>query len=279
MRHFRVPAVSIAVIDNYRVVWVHAAGLRNVASNAPALTTTLFQAASMSKAVAAAGFLRLFEDKQLDLDADVNTMLRSWHVPQPPDTSSERVTLRRLLSHTAGVNVHGFIGYDRDATLPTLVQVLDGVAPANSEAIRVTAVPGSKTDYSGGGTSIAQQVAVDVTGEPFPTFMQQTVLRPLDMTSRYFRSAATRATVVTSSRRILSRRKSGASRLVRVPDYGGSRSLDDADRFGQIRHSGSECAARPREAAHRRRRRTADDHESLAVVRLRSRGLSCLLRA
>ena len=161
-------------------------GFATFASNAPALTTTLFQAASMSKAVAAAGFLRLFEDKQLDLDADVNTMLSSWHVPQPPDTSSERVTLRRLLSHTAGVNVHGFIGYDRDATLPTLVQVLDGVAPANSEAIRVTAVPGSKTDYSGGGTSIAQQVAVDVTGEPFPTFMQQTVLRPLDMTSSTF---------------------------------------------------------------------------------------------
>jgi CubicO group peptidase (beta-lactamase class C family) len=186
MRHYRVPAVSIAVIDNYRVVWAHAAGLRNVASNAPALTTTLFQAASMSKPVAAAGFLHLVEERKLNLDADVNTMLRSWHLPPPPDNSPERVTLRRLLSHTAGINVHGFSGYDRDAALPTLAQVLEGVAPANSEAIRVTAVPGSKTDYSGGGTSIAQQVAVDLTGEPFPAFMQQTLLGPLGMMNSTF---------------------------------------------------------------------------------------------
>jgi CubicO group peptidase (beta-lactamase class C family) len=94
--------------------------------------------------------------------------------------------MRRLLSHSAGVNVHGFVGYDRDAPLPTVVQVLDGTPPANSPAIRVTAVPGSKTEYSGGGTTIAQQVAVDVSGEPFAPFMQQTLLGPLGMRDSTF---------------------------------------------------------------------------------------------
>ncbi len=185
-RYYRVPAVSIAVIDHYRVAWTYAAGLRDVTSNAAASTATLFQAASMSKPVAAAGILELFEAKQLNLDADVNTMLTSWHVPPPPGNSPERVTMRRLLSHSAGINVHGFVGYDRDAPLPSLVQVLDGAPPANSEPIRVTMVPGAATQYSGGGTSIAQQLAVDSSGEPFPDFMRQTLLSPLGMTSSTF---------------------------------------------------------------------------------------------
>ncbi|MBV8197179.1 MAG: beta-lactamase family protein, partial [Candidatus Eremiobacteraeota bacterium] len=158
MRYYRVPAVSIAVIDRYRIAWIYAAGLRSIASNESTSTTTLFQAASMSKPVAAAAILRLFEERRLSLDADVNTMLRSWRVPWPAG-STQPVTMRRLLSHYAGVNVQDWPGYDRDAPLPTLLQVLDGAPPSNSEAVRVTATPGTVTQYSGGGTSIAQQVA------------------------------------------------------------------------------------------------------------------------
>ena len=186
MRFYHVPAVSIAVVDDYGVAWAHAYGVRDVALNARAQETTLFQAASMSKPVAAAAILRLFEERGLSLDADVNTMLRSWRVPPPPGNTSERVTLRRLLSHSAGINVSGFAGYDRDAPLPTLLQVLDGTPPANSERIAVTSVPGSAPNYSGGGTTIAQQLAVDVSGEAFPPFMQQTILGPLGMNDSTF---------------------------------------------------------------------------------------------
>ncbi|MBV9403509.1 MAG: beta-lactamase family protein [Candidatus Eremiobacteraeota bacterium] len=186
MKYYRVPAVSIAVIDDYRVAWAYASGLSDVRQKNPATTRTLFQAASMSKPVAAAAILRLFEEKRLNLDADVNTMLRSWHVPPSRFTATEHVTMRRLLSHSAGVNVHGFIGYDRDAALPTPVQVLNGTPPANSGAVRVVAIPGSVTEYSGGGTTIAQQLAADVTGQPFATFMQRTLLDPLHMTSSTF---------------------------------------------------------------------------------------------
>jgi CubicO group peptidase (beta-lactamase class C family) len=185
MRFYRVPAVSIAVIDSYKIVWTYAAGVRDTANGAPATTTTLFQAASMSKAVAAAGILRLFQEKHLSLDANVNTLLRSWHLPQPASASSD-VTMRRLLSHNAGINVHGFTGYDRDAQLPTALEVLDGTPPANSAAIRVTGIPGTKTVYSGGGTTIAQQVAADVSGEPFPALMQVTLLDQLGMNDSTF---------------------------------------------------------------------------------------------
>ena len=186
MRFYHVPAVSIAVVDDYCVAWAHAYGVRDVASNAPAQVTTLFQAASMSKPVAAAAILRLFEQPGLSLDADVNTLLRSWRVPPPPGNTSEHVTLRRLLSHSAGINVSGFAGYDRDAPLPTLLQVLDGTRPANNEPITVTSVPGSAPSYSGGGTTVAQQLAVDVSGEAFPIFMQQTILGPLGMKDSTF---------------------------------------------------------------------------------------------
>lgn len=185
MQYYRVPAVGIAVIDHYRIVWVYAAGVRSVASDERATPATLFQAASMSKPVAAAAILRLAEERHLDLDADVNTLLRSWRVPWSAG-STRPVTLRGLLSHSAGINVHGFAGYDRDAPFPTLLQVLDGAPPSNSEPVRVTATPGTTTEYSGGGTSIAQQLAVDVSGEPFPTFMRQTLLGPLHMADSTF---------------------------------------------------------------------------------------------
>lgn len=186
MKFYHVPAVSIAVVDDYGVAWARGYGVRDVALNAPAETTTLFQAASMSKPVAAAAILRLFEERGLSLDADVNTMLRSWRVPPPPGNSSEHVSLRRLLSHSAGTNVSGFAGYDRDAPLPILLQVLDGTPPANSERIAVTSVPGSAPNYSGGGTTIAQQLAIDVSGEGFALFMQQTILGPLGMNDSTF---------------------------------------------------------------------------------------------
>jgi len=186
MRFYRVAAVSIAVVNDYRVAWARAYGLRNVAAKAPADPSTLFQACSMSKPVFAAGILRLFEQRGLSLDRDVNAMLHSWHVTLPPGGSPERITVRRLLSHTAGTNVPGFLGYDRDRPIPTLLQVLDGVRPANNEAIRVTSVPGSAFRYSGGGTTIGEQLVGDLTGEPFPAFMEQMILRPLGMSESTF---------------------------------------------------------------------------------------------
>ena len=107
--------------------------------------------------------------------------LKSWKLPPSEFTATKPVTLRGLLSHTAGLTVHGFPGYDVDSTVPTLVQVLDGTAPANTQPIRSNAVPGERWTYSGGGYTIMQQMLIDATGERFPELMRKTVLAPLGM--------------------------------------------------------------------------------------------------
>jgi dihydroorotase/N-acyl-D-amino-acid deacylase len=144
-------------------------------------TATLFQAASISKPVAAAAALALIEAGRLDLDEDVNAKLRSWHVPRNPFLEQAPVTLRGLLSHTAGLTVHGFRGYAAGDPVPNLLQVLDGRAPANSQPIRVDIVPGRTWRYSGGGYTVMQQLVQDVTGREFSAVMQDLILARLGM--------------------------------------------------------------------------------------------------
>jgi CubicO group peptidase (beta-lactamase class C family) len=119
----------------------------------------------------------------LSLDDDVNRSLKQWQVPENKFTKDEKVTLRRILSHSAGLTVHGFPGYDVDSRLPTLRQILDGARPANTPAIRVDVVPGSRSRYSGGGYTVMQQMMIDATGKAFPELMHETVLARLQMTA------------------------------------------------------------------------------------------------
>lgn len=186
LRFYRVPAVSVAVIDSGRIDWARAWGTVEAGRGSAADTTTLFQAASISKPVSAAGALRLVDDGLLTLDGDVNRWLESWQVPENPLTAAAPVTLRRLLSHTAGTTVSGFPGYAAGDPIPTLVQVLEGSGPANTEPVEVDTVPGSEFRYSGGGYSIVQLLIEDVTGEPFSHFMQESVLGPSGMTRSTF---------------------------------------------------------------------------------------------
>jgi len=179
MEHHRVPAVSIAVINDGELEWARAYGLADVEEGRPATTRTLFQAASISKPVAALAALKLVEDGLLDLDEDVNEKLESWKLPENQYTAAEPVTLRRLLTHTAGTTVHGFPGYAAGATVPTTVGVLDG--EGNTDPIRVDTVPGSLWRYSGGGYTIAQLLVRDVTDRPFPEIMRETVLERIGM--------------------------------------------------------------------------------------------------
>jgi CubicO group peptidase (beta-lactamase class C family) len=132
--------------------------------------------------VTALAVLRLVQSGKLDLDADVNQYLKTWKVPENEFTAKKKVTLRELLTHTAGTTVHGFPGYAAGAPVPTLVQVLNGEKPANTPAIRVDTVPGTNWRYSGGGYVIIQQLLEDVTGKPFPKIMQELVLGPIGMT-------------------------------------------------------------------------------------------------
>lgn len=182
----RVPALSVAVIDNYQIAWAKAYGFKAPGEKEHATTRTLFLAGSVSKSVTAVGMMSLVEQQRLSLDEDVNLKLRSWKVPDNEYTKTQKVTLRRIASHTAGLSVFGFGGYAVGEDRPTLQQVLDGQPPANSEPVRVVSVPGSGYSYSGGGTTIEQQVMIDVVGEPFPKLMKRMLFDPLGMTDSTF---------------------------------------------------------------------------------------------
>ncbi|HEY6293815.1 MAG TPA: serine hydrolase [Terriglobia bacterium] len=181
MAFYKVPGVSIAVIDRGRIDWARGYGFADVAAKRLVTPDTRFQAASISKSVAAAAALHFVEQGKLDLDRNVNDYLKSWQVPDNDFTREQKVTLRRILSHSAGLTIHGFPGYEAGTPVPTLVQVLDGVRPANTEAIRVDTVPGVKWRYSGGGYTVMQQMLIDVLGEPFPEIMRRTVLNNFGM--------------------------------------------------------------------------------------------------
>lgn len=182
MAQRHIPGLSLAIIQDGRIVAARAYGVTEAGGTQPVTTSTLFQAGSISKSVAAFGALHLVEQGKLSLDADVNTALKTWKLPASELTATKPVTLRGLLSHTAGLTVHGFPGYAVDARVPTLVQVLDGASPANTEPIRVETAPGTRWNYSGGGYTVMQQMILDVTGQSFPDFMRETVLSPLGMT-------------------------------------------------------------------------------------------------
>ena len=181
MELYQDPGFSVAVIEDYKIVWAKAYGVTDAGSHSPVTTTTLFQAGSISKPVAATGTLWLVEHGKLSLDQNVNEKLKTWKVPENEFTSAQKVTLRRLMSHTAGLTVHGFPGYDVDEPIPTLVQIFNGEKPANTAPIRVDVVPGTVERYSGGGITIEQQLVMDVTGEPFPEFMRKTVFEKIGM--------------------------------------------------------------------------------------------------
>jgi CubicO group peptidase (beta-lactamase class C family) len=186
MRKHHVAGLSLAIIEGGRIVKVRGYGVTDKQGGAPVTPETLFQAGSISKAVTALGVLHLVEQGRLSLDADVNTELTTWKLPENEYTRKKAVTLRDLLSHSAGLTVHGFPGYAVDAPLPMLVQVLDGQKPANTQPIRVDILPGSQWRYSGGGYLIVQQMVLDATGQSFPEFMNATVLGPLGMAQSTF---------------------------------------------------------------------------------------------
>jgi len=181
MKRRNIPGLSLAIIDGGKIVKTRGYGVTEKGGKVAVTASTLFQAASISKPVTAVGALHLVEQGKLTLDADVNTKLTSWKVPDNAFTQDKKVTVRGILSHTAGLSVSGFPGYTSSAPKPTLLQVLNGEAPANTAPVRVETIPGSVWNYSGGGYTVLQQLIVDVTGQPFPDFMRDTVLTPSGM--------------------------------------------------------------------------------------------------
>ncbi|MDE2849632.1 MAG: serine hydrolase [Acidobacteriota bacterium] len=185
-----ISALSVAVVEDYRLHWARAYGVADESTGAPADTETLFQAASISKPVSAMAVLRAVQDGLFDLDDDINSILRSWQLRDDAKLLAETpVTPRMLLSMTAGTTVSGFPGYKPDAELPTVPEVLgrkDEETPANTDPVVVGWQPGTRYEYSGGGSTILQLALSDAMAKPFDQILQETVLDPLGMTRSCF---------------------------------------------------------------------------------------------
>jgi CubicO group peptidase (beta-lactamase class C family) len=193
MARYHVPGFSIALIEHDEIAWAGSYGVLEAGGDEVVMSETLFQAASISKPVSAMAALHLVEAGVLDLDADVNDVLRSWQVPETEHTREHKVTLRGLLSHVAGLSVSGFRGYAAGADVPTVLQVLDGEPPANSDPVRVMQEPGEAYSYSGGGYMVMQQLLEDVTGRPFADLVQELVLDKLGMAHSTFAQSLSKA--------------------------------------------------------------------------------------
>ncbi|MEN3331611.1 MAG: hypothetical protein V7641_976, partial [Blastocatellia bacterium] len=182
LKHYQVPGLSIAVINDFKVEWAKAYGVKDIETNEPVTPETRFQAASISKPVTAMIALKKVAEGKIALDENINNKLTSWKLPDNEFTAKKKVTLANLLSHTGGLTVHGFPGYEVGKKLPTVPEVLDGTGPANTAAVRVDMEPGTKFRYSGGGTTITQLALMDIEKKPYPQIAQETVLGPLGMT-------------------------------------------------------------------------------------------------
>lgn len=180
MSHYHVPGVSVALVENGEIAWTRTYGVVTPGGK-PITPVTRFQAASISKPVTAVGALRLVEQGKLSLDDDLNRFLIGWKIPPNRFTQQTPVTLRRVLSHSAGFTVHGFPGYARGKRLPLLIDILNGQSPANTSPIILERPPGQEFSYSGGGYCVLQQAVIDVTGKPFDVVMAEQVLEPLRM--------------------------------------------------------------------------------------------------
>ena len=187
LEHHRVPGASVAVVRAGELDWAKGYGVREASGAEAVNESTLFQAASISKPVAAAGALRLVAEGVLTLDGDVNEKLRSWTLPANEITAGNPITLRHLLSHSSGLTGGiGSFGYAEGAQLPTLVQILEGEKPAYSAPVRADTEPGKEFRYSAGGYTVLQQLMVDAAAAEFPELMEKLVLRPAGMTHSTF---------------------------------------------------------------------------------------------
>jgi len=166
MKKYGVNGVSIAVIHDYKIVWAKGYGMADVSEKRPVTDKTLFQAASISKSLNSLGVLKLVESGKISCDSDINKYLKSWKFPYDDKSNGKVITVKELLSHTAGLTVHGFPGYERGKKIPTVIQVLNGEKPANTAPVRSFEEPGKNFVYSGGGTTILQLMVTDQAGMP-----------------------------------------------------------------------------------------------------------------
>ncbi len=179
MKLYGIPGCNIALVKDGEIVWTDAYGYADVASVRAMTVDTPMSAQSITKSVTAWGVLRLSEKGFIDLDAPVSQYLKSWQFPQS-DYSTEQITVRQLLSHTAGMPLGDFTNvYSPGEAMPTNRDVMTGEATLIRE-------PGTGFSYSNTGYNLLEILIEDVTGQSFSEYIRTEILLPLGMESATF---------------------------------------------------------------------------------------------
>ncbi|MBS1935471.1 MAG: beta-lactamase family protein, partial [Bacteroidetes bacterium] len=186
MKFYKVPSVSMAIIHNGKIEWAKAYGYADTETKKFANSTTLYQAASLSKSVNALGIMKLVQAGRLSLEKDIRSYLASWVFPDNEYSKGKTITIKNLLSHTAGLSTSGFSGYSKTDSIPTINQILNGERPSSNEAVKPVLVPGTAVRYSGGGTTVIRKILDDNISANYDSLMQELILKPLKMTNSTF---------------------------------------------------------------------------------------------
>ena len=186
MEHYGIPGVSIAVINKGKIEWAKGYGVMNKESKSPVTEQTLFQASLLSMPVTAYGALSLVEQNKVTLHENINSYLKSWKLPDNEFTKEKKATIKNLLNHSAGINVHAIPGYSTNSDVPALIEILNGTPPVKNNPILTNKEPDERIYISGGGYAIIQQMMIDVEGKKFPEIMKGLVLEPLEMNNSTF---------------------------------------------------------------------------------------------
>lgn len=184
---YNVKGASVALIQDFNLLWAKGYGITDAENPVPVSKNTLFDVASISKPVSAVAIMRVLHAKGISIDTEANDLLTSWKIEENQFTDSVKVTVRYLLSHRGGINVDGYRGYIAQDTLPTLLQVLNGIPPAENPKVEVIQTPGQSYMYSGGGYYILQQLLEDVTGESFRITLKNDLFDIIKMNNSTFR--------------------------------------------------------------------------------------------
>ncbi|WP_445456447.1 serine hydrolase domain-containing protein [Flavobacterium sp. HNIBRBA15423] len=186
MDFYKIPSVSIAVINDGKIEWAKTYGYADIETKRLANKKTLYQVASITKSVNGLGIMKLVQEGKLSLTTDIRKYLKSWTFPDNELSKNKLITLKNLLSHTAGLSVHGFIGYSINDSLPTINQILNGEMPANNEAIIPIYPINEHFEYSGGGYTVIRKILDDNISANYDSLMKTVVLSPLKMTNSTF---------------------------------------------------------------------------------------------
>ena len=186
MKYYKVPGLSIAIIKDYKIDWAKSYGLADTINKTPVTTETMFSAGSISKFLMAVTALKMVDSGQIELEKPINNYLTTWKIAENDFTKTTPITLRMLLSHSAGTSQTSYFGFTPTQPLPTIMEILSGAKISETRPVVVNSEPNKEFRYSGGGSMIAQLALMDVSKKSFSNLTQEIIFDKLGMNNSTF---------------------------------------------------------------------------------------------